>query len=180
MSTLVITPRNPLRTFQFRVTVSSVLVAGCRSVSGLNMTVTPFEVWEGGNNLHRYANPNKVTWDPITLENGLALDNTLEKWAQAVVDWARTGLPPTSGQAVKRELQIDVWDLSQGTEPNLTAPASGTTDISPARSRSYAVHNAWISKYHALPKLDAMASEVAIQSVEIMHEGWELKTELPA
>jgi hypothetical protein len=61
----VVQARNPLRNYQFRVGVittgsasTTTYVAGVRTVSGLRMQVNPWEVWEGGNNLHRYANPN--------------------------------------------------------------------------------------------------------------------------
>jgi len=165
-------PRDPLRTFQFRVLVKSFgtkpmdeYVAGCRSVSGLNMTVAPFEIWEGGNNLHRYVNPNKINWDPIVLEQGLALDDTLDKWARAVIDFARSGTKPSS--EVKREIVIDVWDL-------ITYGPDVPREQGARKLRSYQVHNAWISKYHALPKLDSMASEIGLLSVELLHEGWEL------
>ena len=169
-----VTPRNPLKTFQFRVKVETIgaratvkYVAGCRSVSGLQLSVAPFEIWEGGNNLHRYANPNKVNWDPILLEQGLALDDTLEKWAGAVVEFSRTGKRPSL--PLKREVSIEVWDpYAHG--PDLPGtPKSGTE-----RFRVYKIHNAWISKFHALPKLDATANEVAIVAVEITHEGWEM------
>jgi phage tail-like protein len=165
-------PRDPLRTFQFRVVVESLgktpateYVAGCRSVSGLHMTVAPFEVWEGGNNVHRYVNPNKINWDPIVLEQGLALDDTLDNWARAVVQFARTASKPSS--ELKREVVIDVWDrVLHGPEV--------PTQKGLQKVRSYRVHNAWISKYHSLPKLDSMSNEVGLLSVELLHEGWEL------
>lgn len=152
-------PRNPLRTYQFRVGVVDVAgggaevpyVAGVRSVSGLGAEVSAHETWEGGNNLHRYANPNRVTWGPITLEQGLALDDTLERWSEAVLEFAMSGRRPAAG-AVKRQVILDVQDEN--------------------RRRRYRIHNAWISKYQALPRLDAMSSEVALLSVELVHEGW--------
>ncbi len=164
---------NPLRTYQFRLKLlapgqaasGAGYVAGVRTVSGLSLQVAPFEVWEGGNNLHRYANPNRVSWEPLTLEQGLALDDTLERWARAVVDFSRTGRAPAN-QPVKRELLIDVW------EPTTHPTGPSPTTERPQRLRSYRVFNAWISKYQALPKLDALANEVALLSVEVIHEGW--------
>jgi len=166
--------RNPLKGFRFRVKVlpelgsgAGVYVAGVRSVSGLTLNVASFEVWEGGNNFHRYINPTKVNWDPITLEQGLATDDTLEKWARAGLEFLRTGRKPA--EPVKRTVLIDVWDG----EP---FPPPAPQDISREQkmpSRTYRVFNAWVSKYHALPKLDSMASEVALLSVELVHEGWE-------
>jgi phage tail-like protein len=178
MASVVALPRNPLRTYQFRVGVFSeaaapTYVAGVKSVSGLRAQVSPWETWEGGNNLHRYANPNKVTWEPVTLEQGLALDDTLERWAQAVLDFA-AGLDPQA--PVKRQVLIDVWDENAYplAPPVATPPpvkSSTHTDLA-LRFRRYYLHNAWISKYQPLAKLDSMTSEVAFLSVELMHEGW--------
>lgn len=178
------TRRNPLRIYQFRVGLlpspadpesraffadagGSVqaggalgtptdYVAGVRKVSGLTVTVAPSEVREGGNSLHRYANPDRATWDPITLEQGLAIDDTLERWAGAVVGFLRTGTVDPA-EPVKRNLFIDVWD------PALPADA---------RVRRYLVFNAWISRFQAIPQLDAMGDDVALLSVELVHEGW--------
>jgi phage tail-like protein len=180
-SSATVRPRNPLKTFQFRVKVRTLgmgardeYVAGCRSVSGLQMSVSPFETWEGGNNLHRYVNPNKINWDPIVLEQGLALDDTLEGWAIAVADFARTGTRPVAF-ALKREVVIEVWDpYAHGPD----GPNGGGGDPVPGteRFRVYNVHNAWVSKFHALPKLDATTSEVGLVTVELQHEGWEIDT----
>lgn len=187
---MMISPRNPLRTYQFRVRVQSFsqgragdgYIAGVRSVSGLRTQIAPYEVWEGGNNLHRYANPNKLTWEPITLEQGIALDDTLESWSQVVLNFVATGVVDAT-RPVKREVVIDVWDENaypQGPPTQSTSaglPSPQPTKLAPfERStplfRSYRIFNAWISKYQALPKLDSMTSEVAILSVELMHEGW--------
>lgn len=184
-----VSPRNPLRTYQFRVSVKPFTggtadryVAGVRTVSGLRAQVAPFEVWEGGNNLHRYANPNKVTWEPITLEQGIALDDTLEVWAATVLQFAATGRV-AANQPVKREVVIDVWDensypegppresVSARLPPPAPTPLAKFERTTPAYRR-YRIFNAWISKYQALPKLDSMTSEVALAQVELMHEGW--------
>lgn len=161
--------RNPLRTFQFRLRMSTSAagdyVAGVRTVSGLSVSVGAYETWEGGNNLHRYAQPHKVNWEPLVLEQGLALDDTLERWARAVLEFARTGKAP--GEPVKRDLFLDVWDA--WAHPTEVPPPGGME----ARIRSFHVHNAWVSKLHALPKLDAMAGEVALLTLELTHEGWE-------
>lgn len=189
-------PRNPLRNYQFRVAVLSLgqtaapdtpYVAGVRTVSGLRAQIAPTETWEGGNNLHRYANPSRVTWEPITLEQGLALDSSLEDWARQVLDFAARGkIYP--GTAVKRTVIIDVWDENVHPEgppalapppapsPNERSPISSNPKVEikaqGERYKRFHVFNAWISKYNALPKLDSMTSEVALFSVELMHEGW--------
>ena len=190
--------RNPLRNYQFRVGVvtdgvPTTYVAGVKSVSGLRVQINPWETWEGGNNFHRYANPNKVIWEPVTLEQGLALDDTFERWAQAALDYAVNGKPT---EPVKRQVFIDLWDenMYPGGPPTVAAPAGSLLSTGPAnnrdaissnpkvpidraqqlgpRLRRYHLWNAWISKYAPVPKLDSMTSEVALLSVEITHEGW--------
>jgi phage tail-like protein len=173
----VAVPRNPLRTYQFRIAVFSLggapteYVAGVKNVSGLRVQVSAWETWDGGNNLHRYANPNKVTWEPVTLEQGIALDDTFERWSQAVLDYAAGKVPE---EAVKRQVMIDIWD--ENTHPNgPPALGNGAASLGP-RFRRYHLKNAWISKYQSLPKLDSLTSEVALLSVELVHEGWVKET----
>lgn len=179
----VVQARNPLRNYQFRIAVISAsdasptaYVAGAKSVSGLRVQINPFETWEGGNNLHRYANPNKVVWEPVTIEQGLALDTTFEDWAQAALDYS-TGLKPST--PVKRQVFIDLWDENSYPDgpPVLAAPAMSSladtvVQFGGPRCRRYHLKNAWISKYAPLPKLDSMGAEVALLSVELVHEGW--------
>lgn len=161
MASVDVKARDPLRNYQFAVFVAGTglnpavgqLIAGVQRVSGLACTVTASEVWEGGNNLHRYANPDKISWDPVTLEQGLALDSTLELWAAEVRNFVAWGVP---GNPVKRNVDIELRD-----------------PLAPDRwMRRYRLRNAWISKYQALPKLDALTAEVALLSVELQHEGW--------
>jgi phage tail-like protein len=161
-------PRDPLRIYRFRLWLPldggapgdefaspPGYIAGVRSVSGLSMTVKPFEIYEGGNNLHRYAQPDKVTWDPITLEQGLGIGSKLTDWAQAVRDFCVGSISSTG--PVKRNVNLGVFDEADGLR------------------MLFEIKNAWISKFQATPKLDAMAtSEVGIQTLELTHEGWTL------
>lgn len=134
-------------------------VAGVRRVSGLTLTVAATETWEGGNSLHRYANPHRAVWEPILLEQGIALDTTLQQWAEAGIQFLRNGRVDQA-QPVKRNVLLDVWD-------------AGFTNAGSTRPRlRYVIFNAWVSKYQAIPRLDAMADEVALLSVELTHHGW--------
>ena len=38
---------------------------------------------------------------------------------------------------------------------------------------AYKLYRCWVSEYTALPDLDAGANAVAIESITIVHEGWE-------
>src|SRR5688500_16043993 len=112
--------RNPLRNYQFTVGIltsetAGVVVGGVQRVSGLGGSISSYEVWEGGNNLHRYANPDKLSWDPVTLEQGILLDDTLEEWALGVRHFVATNTLMTGKSGakvpVKRNVMIEVWDL---------------------------------------------------------------------
>lgn len=143
-------------------------VAGVRRVSGLTLTVAATETWEGGNSLHRYANPHRAVWEPILLEQGLALDTSLQAWAEAGVAFLRTGRVDTN-QPVKRNVLLEVWDPGASS----TAETAADAEPPPARPQArYVIFNAWVSKYQAIPRLDAMADEVALISVELTHHGW--------
>jgi phage tail-like protein len=160
--------RDPLRTFRFRVLLDDGRrpVAGVQKVSGLGVAVTPRETWEGGNALHRYANPDRATWEPVTLHQGVALGTELEEWALAAVTFLRTGAPPTSGGPVKRNVVLEVLD-------------HWTPGVGPPAAR-YLIRNAWVSRYEAAPALDALGNEIALRAVELTHEGWVLDPPTPA
>lgn len=155
---------DPLRNFQFRIGVGTVPdVAGVRMVSGLSWSITPYEIFEGGNNVGRYAVPDRLTWEPITLENGIGLDDTLLRWASVVQRYQQTGAL-TPNQPVRRTVTIDVWN------PLAMKAPDPRTD--PRVFQRFLVKNAWISKFVALPELSAAGSEVAIQTIQLEHEGF--------
>lgn len=186
MTTADASPRNPLRTYTFRLRLDGDprAVAGVRRVSGLSVQVQAHETWAGGNSLHRYANPDRAVWEPITLEQGLALDDTLERWAAACVEYLQTGRP--QAEPVKRNVVIEVWDphvrggAAAGSEAPSAAQAGAEPAGEPARRRDYEVVNAWISRFQALPALDAMSNEVGLLTVELTHEGWRTREPDPA
>lgn len=162
--------RDPLKNYQFRLKFISVTpattryMAGVTRVSGLSATVSAVEHWSGGNSLHRHAHPDRCQWDPITLEQGLALDDQLESWAEAAIDFAATGKPGL----VKRGVILDVWDPRATLQ--LQQLSSGGEALPMYR---FQIHNAWISRYEAMPALDGQGNEVALLSVELTHEGWQ-------
>lgn len=187
-------PYDPLRTFQFRLRLlqnpsgaeedgagggATGYIAGVNRVSGLNATVSAVEIWSGGNSLHRHAHPDRVMWDPITLEQGLALDGTLAEWAEAAIAYAAQATTDVSHGPVKRGVILEVWD-PYATFPPLDVTGEPLDRSAPTHPMyRYIIHNAWISRYQAMPSLDAQANEVALMSVEITHEGWRYEAVSP-
>ena len=191
-------PHDPLRNYAFRVILlqdvadssgadksgkspgGEVEVAGVQKVLGLTTSIAVLENWSGGNLRHSYKSPDRASWDAITLEQGLALNNTLEIWAKAALDYVTTGAIPTV--PVKRNLFIDVYDPELHPKGTNTTRPEGLNTPNPnppmtlaqgaSRAKRFAVYNACVSKYVAMPAFDAMGGEVALLSVEITHEGF--------
>lgn len=152
---------DPLRTFQFRVRfvdgppAKHSYFLGVRSVSGLGWSIESHEIWEGGNQAHRHALPDRMTYEPVTLEHGLAMEDVVRTWAESAANLV-TGRSFLTGDH-RRTLRIEVWDGHLSENPRI----------------AYTLYNAWVSKYQPLPKLDASASEVGIETLEITHEGFQ-------
>jgi phage tail-like protein len=100
-----------------------------------------------------------VRYEDVTLEKGLSMNNSFEEWANAVV---RLQSDPGSVSGFKRTIFIDVFDLKGNPTDRQSQPIA-----------SYKLNRCWITKYTALPELDASSGGVGIQSVTLRHEGWE-------
>lgn len=148
---------DPYSTFKFCVRIDNAIVAGVSKVSALGRSVTPNEVKQGGDMLAPRQNPGAVSYDEVTLEQGWSADTTFEKWANAVT---RLQIDP-GVKHFKRTVYIDVFD-----------PKGNPRGGSPP-SASYKLHRCWVSKYVAVPDLNAESGGVGIRSITLKHEGWE-------
>lgn len=147
---------DPYRTFKFRVRLDGAVVAGITRVSPLSRSVTPGDVKEAGDACGPRHMPGAVAYDDVILEQGWSADDTFERWANQVL---RLHADPAGTSRFKRTLFIDVFDLAGG---GASAPVV-----------SYRLHRAWVSKYVAMPELNAETGGVGIRSVTLRHEGWE-------
>lgn len=149
---------DPYRTFKFRVRFDDKAVAAVTKVSALTRHVASTELKEGGDMTGPRQNPGPVTFEEIVLERGLSLDHTFEDWANKV---AQIHADPTT-RSFKRTVYIDVYDLTGNPADRASRPVV-----------SYKLNRCWVSKYTALPELEAGSGGVGIQSVTLRHEGWE-------
>ena len=149
---------DPYRTFKFRVRFGDKVVAAVTKVSALGRSVAPHELKEGGDLLAPRQNPGGVTYDDVVLERGLTLDPTFEEWANVVT---QLHVDPKT-KNFKRTVYIDVYDLKGNPADRSSRPVV-----------TYKLNRCWMSKYVALPELDANSGGVGIQSVTLRHEGWE-------
>jgi phage tail-like protein len=144
---------DPYRTFQFRVKIDNIYVAGLSKCSALRRTteVTPWR--EAGDPSTSRKLPGKTTYEAVTLEAGLTHDLTFEAWANLVHNFQADAAG--SLKNFRKDIIIDVYN------------EAGVKAI------SYKLFRCWVSEYQALPELDASANAVAIQTLKLENEGWE-------
>ena len=150
---------DPYRTFKFRVRLDDKTVAGVTKVSPLERTVTPTELREGGDLLGPRQNPGAVSYGEVTLERGLSQDKAFQDWANAIT---KLHADPAAVKGFKRTVYLDVYDLSGNPSDTASRPVL-----------SYRLHRCWVTKYTALPGLDAGTDTIGIQTLGLRHEGWE-------
>src|SRR6185369_13911998 len=135
------TRQDPLRGFRFLVEIEGITSGGFTKVKGLSRELKTESYREGGVNDYEHKLLTQVTYPVVILERGLALED-LWKWALAAAD----------GDATRRTIRVRLQNEDG--------------------SRAWA----WQIE-HALPvkwsssDLDANASQVVIETLELAHHG---------
>jgi len=143
------TPQDPYANYNFVVEIGGQILAGFKEVSGLDSKIEVIDYREGGERYFPVRKlPGKVTFSNIVLKTGVTDDVTLYNWHQ---DWAKG-----ADSADRRLVRIVLQDRA-GNE-----------------KRSWKVREAWPANYMG-PTFNAEAHEVAIQTLELAHEGVDLE-----
>jgi phage tail-like protein len=99
--------------------------------------------------------PGLVSFEPITLEQGVTSDKTFEAWATAMANYL--GNKGADSQKTpndfRKEVDIEIYNLNN------------------QKVKSYRVYQCWVSKYTAVPDLDASSGDVMIQTLVLENEG---------
>lgn len=133
-----------LSAIQVAVTFDGMPTAFFHSVSGLSVEIEVLEVREGGIGEVRKI-PGRVKYPNIVLKQGFTGASELQKWAFRIA----------AGQFERKSGTIEMLD--QAHKP----------------IARYAFVNAWPTKVD-LPDFDASSNELAIETIEITHEGLRL------
>ncbi|HEY7711521.1 MAG TPA: phage tail protein [Candidatus Entotheonella sp.] len=145
---------DPFGNYRFIVELDSVQVAGFAECTGLQIETKVFEYQEGGRNETSLKFPQTSTYSNITLKRGVTTSNALIDWQLDVVRGTfRTNARNPRPQSTP-PLAIILLD-EQGT-------AAKRWNL----IRAFPVK--WIG-----PDLKAMGNEVAIETLELTHEGIE-------
>jgi len=141
------TNRNdPFSAFNFLVEIDGNTQAAFMEVKGLEVTIDVIEYREGADKLLTVRKlPGLAKYSNITFKRGYTQDRTLWNWIKTVID----------GNAHRATVAITLLDDKH--QPAL----------------KWIVHEAWPCKYEG-PDLNGKSSDIAIESLELCHEGFEL------
>jgi phage tail-like protein len=158
-----VVPFAPLPTFKFRLFFVD---EGDDPIAGLSKCTLPgmkTEViaWRSAGHLKNSASqiPGGTSFEPMTMEQGLGLDDgRFEDWALAVSYW-KEGDGAHDPASFRKDLRLDVMNLK------------GETAL------IYIINGAWVSEYKPLPELDANTmNAVGISTLTVCYEGWRRET----
>jgi len=135
------TRQDPLRGFRFLVEIEGITSGGFTRVKGISREVKIESYREGGVNDYEHKLVSQVSYPVVILERGLALDD-LWKWALATAD----------GEVRRRTIRIHLQN-----EAN---------EKTWAWQIEYALPVKWTAS-----DLDAQASPVVMESLELAHHG---------
>jgi len=145
---------DPYKNFKFRVKWDGRYVAGVSKVGALSRSTEVVTHRSGGDPSTERKSPGQTKYEPITLESGVTHDLEFEAWANKVWSYGTGFGKEVSLKDLRKDILIELYN------------EAGQIAI------AYAVHRCWVSKYQALPELDANAIAVAIRTLELQHEGW--------
>lgn len=146
---------DPYRNFKFLIKWDGKYVAGVSRISALTQSVEAIEWRTGGDPSSGQMLPGQTKYEAITLERGKSADPAFVDWMNTVSTWnARGGTDAEHTRAFRKDIVIEMYGLSS----ELVA--------------SVQVYAAWPSRFTALPDLDAKANDVAIETLELQHEGF--------
>lgn len=135
---------DPFVNYNFHVEIDGISRAAFQEVTGLDSTVDVIEHREGGWNTTPHKFPGQTKHANIVLKHGMATDRELVEWHRTISEGQ---IDRRNGSVVlldRRRQEVARWNFVR----------------------------AWPSKYTA-PSFNAEASDMAIESVEIVHEGLE-------
>ncbi len=139
------TRKDPYANFNFLVEIDGVTAAGFQEVSGLEAEVEVIEYREGSDKGPVRKLPGAYKVSDVTLKRGVIQDASLWNWFKQV----------RSGTSFRSSVVITLLDNER--QPVL----------------SWQLTNAWPTKW-AGPALNAKGNNVAIETLQLAHEGLEL------
>ncbi|MBW4508249.1 MAG: phage tail protein [Scytonematopsis contorta HA4267-MV1] len=133
---------DPLAAYNFFVEIDGLLTGGFTEVTGLGSQISLEEYKEGGVNGYVHKFPTQTSYEPLVLSKGLTILDTLSVWYQNA----------SAGNIERKNGSIILFDRMM--EP----------------VKVWDFHNAYPVKWTG-PKLNASSDEIAVESIELVHQG---------
>lgn len=143
---------DPFSSYRFKLELGSIQVAGFAECTGLQIETKFFEYPEGGQNNTTRKFPERTTYGNITLKKGITNSNDLIEWQLDVVN----------GQFTKN---------ARRDNPNI---AILLMDEKNEKVKRWELIRAFPVKWIG-PDLKANTSEIAIENLELAHEGIQVR-----
>jgi phage tail-like protein len=135
---------DPFASFNFKLEIEGITVAGFSEVTGVNQESNVIDYREGQEPITPRKLPGLNKFGNITLKRGISPDLSVYNWRKTVTDGDIERRNASIVLHNEKHEEVVRWNLV----------------------------NAWVSKYVG-PDLKANANEVAIETVELTHEGVE-------
>ncbi len=136
---------DPFASFNFLLEINGIVKAGFSECTGLNAESNVIEYREGTDTITPRKLPGLNKFGNVMLKRGVSLDKDLFNWHKQVIDGD-----------IKRDDSMSIVLL----------------DEKKTEQVRWNLFNAWPAKWTG-PDLKANANEMAIESIEIVHEGVE-------
>lgn len=136
---------DPYGRFNFLLEIDGVATAGFTEVSGLSTETSVIEYREGSDRSPTRKLPGITKYSNITLKRGITKDRSLWQWRKTVMDGATQRKNGSVVLLDESRQEVARWNF----------------------------HDAWPCKWEG-SSLNAKSSEVAIETLELAHEGFEL------
>ncbi len=137
--------QDPYRQFRFRVEIDGISQAGFNEVSFADTTTDPVEYREGNEPPFSRKLSGLTKYGNITLKWGITDSIDLYNWRQQVID--------SGAEGARKNMSITLVDEAG------------------ADKARWDIVEAWPTKYDP-PDFSAKGNEVAIETLEIVHEGF--------
>jgi len=142
------TRQDPYGEYNFKVEIDGLIVAGFKECSGIEISQDAGDYREGTDKtLVMRRLPGLITSQNITLKRGVIDSDVLWSWQQTVA----------SGNVERKNVTVSLYD-----------------DAQREVAVEWVFQNCWPTKWTG-PSLDAQTNEVAIEALEIAHEGLSAK-----
>lgn len=151
---------DPYKNFKFRIKWDGRYVAGIDKVSPLVRQTEVIQWREGGDPSSSRKSPGRSEYAAIVMERGVTHDMEFEKWANKVWNYGSGLGMEMSLSDFRKDLILELYN------------EAGQVVI------AYKIYRCWISRFEALPELDANTPRVAIQKITVENEGWERDYEI--